>query len=387
MPKRSEDTSFFTIIPVSVLHDESLNPNAKLLYAEITGLTKQTGYCWAQNQHFAKLFKTSERSIIRWINDLQANGHISVHYQYFPNSKKIAKRLIYCTFSAKKPAKPHQDGEEKPHIYPENFDLPNPPEGLVVTGVSPPEGLVVTGVSPPEGLVVTGVSPPEGDRDVTDNNIRSNRSSSSDPPGIEKRLSVEEEGFEITDNYSENCALENSTEKNGPQTTFDIPSLKRLLKELDPSFVFSGPFYQKALDFMASNGLDSGYASWLREFCVKQNPTNIANYFYKVLFDARCAELYLAESRPPPAETFKCPACSAEHGSGLLSCPSCGLGLSSREDRKEIYRRKRLFEMPPDAKAAYDEEFDKTRESIKSLGLKEQNFILNGLDRKYGLVR
>jgi hypothetical protein len=135
-----------------------------------------------------------------------------------------------------------------------------------------------------------------------------------------------------------------------------------------------------------SNGLDRNYISWFYNFCVRQKPASIANYFYKVFFDARCAELFHEERKPPPVETFQCPACSTEHGSGLSACPACGLGLLSRKDKKEILKRKKLFEMPPDTKAAYDEEFDNTVESVKCLSFKERNVLLNSLDRKYGLA-
>jgi hypothetical protein len=387
MPKRSEDPSFFTIIPISVLHDDSLSPNAKLLYAEITGLTKQTGYCWAQNQYFAKLYKTSERTIIRWINELQANGHISVHYQYFPNSKKIAKRLIYCTFLTKKP-EPHPDGEEKLHIYAENCILSNPPDDLVVTKMSPLDE-----------LVVTKMSPPSGDKNVIDNNINSNRSSSSDDPTeIEKPPPDEEEAetFEKVNNYSENRAFENPAEESGPKVdlptdvsqgeTVDILSLKRFLRELKPSFVFSEGFYQKAVDFLAANGLDYNYVSWLYEFCVKRKPLSIENYFYKVFFDSRCAELYLEESKPPPVEIYQCPVCLTEYDSSLRSCPVCGLASSCRHDKDKILRQKRLFEMPAEVKNAYDEEYSNTFESTKYLDFSERSSRLKRIDQKYGLA-
>jgi len=384
MPKRSEDPSFFTIIPISVLHDESLSPNAKLLYAEITGLTKQTGYCWAQNRHFANLYKTSERTVIRWIGELQANGHISTHYQYFPNSKKIKERRIYCTFLAKKPSEPPAGSEEKMHIYAENCNLSDAPGNLVVTKMSPLEG-----------LVLTKMSPPNDDKNVVDNNINSNRSSSSDPHGIEKPPG-EEEAFEKMDNYSENCPLQNSTEESGPQAgplpgvsqgkSSDALSLKRFLRHLRPSFVFSEGFYQKAVDFLLSNGLDFNYASWLYEFCVKRKPASIENYFYKVFFDPRCAELFLEEFKPSPVSLFRCPVCSSEHDPSLFSCPSCGLGISHRHDRSEIERKKFYYNMPPDTKNFYDEEAKTILESTGHLPFQERSSRLKSLDRKYGLI-
>jgi biotin operon repressor len=359
LARKKEDPSFFAIIPATVRYDKSLNPYARLLYGELTALSKKEGYAWASNKYLADLYQVDRSSISHWIKQLQDKGYIKIELIYDQKHNYIEERRIYLTdFEVKKACK----------------------KGIPVPD---PQGVVTD---------ITG----GGDKAPKRSLQAINTSSSSDPPGIEKTPSGEEEEFENADNYAENCALENSSEGSVPQAdplpdvsmekAFDALSLKRLLRDLNPSFVFSEPFYQRALDFLASSGLDSGYASWLCEFCVKQKPNSIANYFYKVFFDARCAELYLEESKPPPVNIFKCPACSTDHDPGLSCCPACGLAFSFRKDQKEIFRRKKLFEMPPGIKAAYCEEFDNMRESAKSLGFREKNALLNSLDQKYGLA-
>jgi biotin operon repressor len=393
--KKKENPSFFSIIPGIVRYDKSLNPYARLLYSELTALTKKEGYAWASNKYLADLYQVERSSISHWIKQLQDAGYIRIELIYDRAHRYIEERRIYLTgLGFEKPAEEH--GAE-----------PEPQEsGEIVSEETEPfcDGMnnYAENCSLPQGggyvcnqRVVTNIT--GGSYKAPRRSLQAiNTSSSSDPPETGNQLSGEEEGFEKADNNAESRIPENPTEEGGPQAdplpdvspgnAFDIPSLKRLLKELNPSFVFSGPFYQKALDFLASSGLDSGYASWLYEFCVKQNPNSIANYFYKVFFDARCAELYFQESRPPPANVFQCPACSTEHGSGLTACPACGLGFSSRKDQKEIYKRKRLFEMPPDTKAAYDEEFGNMYEAVKNLNFREKNMRLDSLDRKYGLA-
>ena len=401
-----ENAGFFAVIPATVRYDKSLPQGAKLLYGEITALVKKKGYCWSRNPYFAELYDISERTIIEWIWRLHAAGHIDIYFKYFPCSKKIARRYIALPYPPNK--------ELPPELAEAHFMKRKPPspEGLAMKKTSPLEPsekppdngpmvkesspLIVKKTSVPECIVVKKTSPPSSEENSLVIYTNSNRSSSSDPPGIENTPLGEEEGFERTDNNAENRALENSPEESGPQAdplpgnsqegTFDIHSLKRLLRELNPSFVFSEPFYQKAVDFLAFNRLGRSYISWFYNFCVRQKPASIENYFYKVFFDARCAELYLVESGPLAVEKFRCPACSKEHDPGLLECPACGLSLPSRKNPKEIFKRKKLFEMPPDIKAAYDEEFDNMYESAKCLSFKEKNMLLNSLEQKYGLT-
>ncbi len=68
--------SYYAIIPANVRYCSKLTPNAKLLYGEITALCNKKGYCWATNNHFAKLYNVSKTSISKWISDLEENGFI-----------------------------------------------------------------------------------------------------------------------------------------------------------------------------------------------------------------------------------------------------------------------------------------------------------------------
>lgn len=66
------------MLPAKVRYDESLRPNAKLLYAEITALADMTGYCWASNEYLAQLFGIAPRTVSDLISTLQQHGYIAV---------------------------------------------------------------------------------------------------------------------------------------------------------------------------------------------------------------------------------------------------------------------------------------------------------------------
>ena len=70
--------AYYAIIPAHVRYDDSLPPNAKLLYGEITALCSMEGFCWAKNAYFAKLDGVKVRAVQRWIEALEAAGHILV---------------------------------------------------------------------------------------------------------------------------------------------------------------------------------------------------------------------------------------------------------------------------------------------------------------------
>lgn len=91
--------SFYAIIPASVRYEKSLPPAAKLLYAEITSLAQSKGYCWANNEYFAKLYEVSERTIRRWIEQLTQLNFIRIAFNFVGGKNEIDQRLIYISDS------------------------------------------------------------------------------------------------------------------------------------------------------------------------------------------------------------------------------------------------------------------------------------------------
>ena len=73
--------NYWAILPADVRYDENLKPMEKILYAELTALTKKHGYCWARNKYFAQLYNVTERSIRGWLSHLEDLGYITNEFQ------------------------------------------------------------------------------------------------------------------------------------------------------------------------------------------------------------------------------------------------------------------------------------------------------------------
>ena len=87
--------SFYAILTADVRYDKTISSTAKLLFAEITALTNEKGYCWATNAYFGELFDMNLKSISRIISDLEQRGYIRT--QLLLENKRVIERRIYIT--------------------------------------------------------------------------------------------------------------------------------------------------------------------------------------------------------------------------------------------------------------------------------------------------
>lgn len=83
--------SYFAIIPANVRYNKNIEPNAKLLYGELTSLCQVEGFCWANNSYFAKLYDVDSRTIGRWLKSLVDEGFIQIEHSgnNFCSDRKI----------------------------------------------------------------------------------------------------------------------------------------------------------------------------------------------------------------------------------------------------------------------------------------------------------
>ncbi len=73
-----KDTSFFTIIPATIRHDNNLTLLQKMLLGDLIGLADKDGYCAVSNSYLAKLFDRNPRYISEQLRELERGGYIKM---------------------------------------------------------------------------------------------------------------------------------------------------------------------------------------------------------------------------------------------------------------------------------------------------------------------
>jgi SOS-response transcriptional repressor LexA len=76
-----DSPNYYSILPADVRYDKDLSSLEKLLYSEITALANKSGYCWASNNYFAKLYDKNDKYISGLINNLKRLGYIKVEIE------------------------------------------------------------------------------------------------------------------------------------------------------------------------------------------------------------------------------------------------------------------------------------------------------------------
>lgn len=84
---------YWAVLPAGVRHDRRLTQTAKLLYAEISSLAQEDGYCWAGDEYFASLFGCSVSTITRALRSLRDGGYI---WSENKTNARGTERHIYC---------------------------------------------------------------------------------------------------------------------------------------------------------------------------------------------------------------------------------------------------------------------------------------------------
>lgn len=89
---------YYAIIPADVRYDESIPPNAKLLYGEISALIGKDGFCYASNSYFMKLYGFSDPTISRLISQLEKAGYIQRELEK-DEKGQVKRRKLYLSVS------------------------------------------------------------------------------------------------------------------------------------------------------------------------------------------------------------------------------------------------------------------------------------------------
>lgn len=68
----------YGILPNKVLFDDTLKPNAKLVYVFVSSLCAEKGYCWASNQYIADQFKIASSTVSALVSELVNAGYLHI---------------------------------------------------------------------------------------------------------------------------------------------------------------------------------------------------------------------------------------------------------------------------------------------------------------------
>lgn len=106
-----EQSNYYAIMPANVRYDKTLSLNSKMLYLEISSLCNKEGYCWATNEHFGKLFETSDRTIQRWLKELIDREYVTIELETFryDDGTVKKKRKIFIVHHSDKNVVDHSD--------------------------------------------------------------------------------------------------------------------------------------------------------------------------------------------------------------------------------------------------------------------------------------
>lgn len=86
---------YWAVIPAPVRYDDRIPASSKVLYAEISALCEETGYCWADNSYFAEIYQMTERSIRRQLASLAECGYIRIE-ETRGDHNTLEERRIYA---------------------------------------------------------------------------------------------------------------------------------------------------------------------------------------------------------------------------------------------------------------------------------------------------
>jgi hypothetical protein len=86
-------------IPFYVLHDNSISPNARLIYGEIVYLCGKDNCCLFDDSLFSELYGVSKRTLDTWIKTLIDSKYITV--EHIPANKEPKSKKIKITLTDK----------------------------------------------------------------------------------------------------------------------------------------------------------------------------------------------------------------------------------------------------------------------------------------------
>lgn len=136
---------YWAVVPSGVRYDDDLPPNAKLLYAEISALTDERGYCYAQNAYFCRVYGWSQKTVSRLLVALKDKQYIRVDVVRNRRTNGVEERRIYAGINPAINLPPKNVGEVPSKLsgrVPDNFEIPIKEEqnSIINTPLTPQGG-------------------------------------------------------------------------------------------------------------------------------------------------------------------------------------------------------------------------------------------------------
>lgn len=94
MENEENNIGYYAVIPATVLFNNELKPNEKLLYAIITALSNKEGFCYASNKYLGDKLGADPKTVSRWIADLRKYNYLIIDI-IRNEQQEIIQRKIY----------------------------------------------------------------------------------------------------------------------------------------------------------------------------------------------------------------------------------------------------------------------------------------------------
>jgi hypothetical protein len=140
-----------------------------------------------------------------------------------------------------------------------------------------------------------------------------------------------------------------------------INNLQDEIRALNRQLIFDPHFYPKAIDYLGEKQLSGPYLTWLYKECLNRKPGNLRGLYYALFFQADMLALFREWEQQQErlnSVSVVCPVCGSSNKSDDLQCPQCNFTLADGNDEGKIRRHKRLCQLSPEDRAAFDREQD-----------------------------
>lgn len=91
-------SGFYGIIPTYVRHNKKIQPNAKVLYAEITATLDNNGACSKRNAYFSKILDVTATTISNLLKNLRDQNAVAIIHEHEEETQQFKKRYIIPTY-------------------------------------------------------------------------------------------------------------------------------------------------------------------------------------------------------------------------------------------------------------------------------------------------